>query len=107
MFSLFKNKNININEATSFWKWFEENEEWIIDCISKSNPEFIWKIDSLLKKVFPYFKKELEFQLGVNKEVREFFFYHFGNKNLMRDSETLKNMMPENIGKRWKFIIDK
>ena len=107
MFSLFKDKNINISEATNFWKWFEENEEWVIDCISKSNPEFIWKIDSLLKKDFPYFKKELEFELGINKSVKEFYFYHFGNKYLIRDSEILKNMMPENIAKRWKFFIEK
>lgn len=107
MFSIFKQKNMNINETKNFWEWFEKNEEWIIDCISNNNYEFIWKIDAILKKVFPYFKKELEFQLGVNKEAKEFFFYHFGNKNLIRDSEVLKNMMPEYIAKRWNFITEK
>ena len=47
MFSIFKQKNMNINEAKNFWEWFEKNEEWIIDCISNNNYEFIWKIDAL------------------------------------------------------------
>lgn len=37
MFSLFSRKEeINKDAADAFWKWFEENEQWIIDN-SKTN----------------------------------------------------------------------
>ena len=34
MFSLFAKKAMNEAAAKSFWMWFEENEEWIISCIT-------------------------------------------------------------------------
>ena len=57
--------------------------------------------------MFPYFKKELEFQLGYNQEKGEFYFFHFGNKNLMKDADTLAQMMPKNISEHWTFIAEK
>ena len=107
MFSLFFQKNMDEAAAKSFWAWFSEQEDWIIDCISKHNSAFIWAIDERLKPVFPYFKKELEFQLGYNKGIGEFFFFHFGKKELARDAETLGKMMPPEIAKNWKFILEK
>jgi hypothetical protein len=82
-------------------------EKWIINCISKHDSAFIWEIDKRLKLVFPYFKKELEFQLGYNDDKGEFFFFHFGNKNLMKDSDELKKMMPQSICDHWTFISEK
>ena len=34
MFSLFSKKAMNEEAAKSFWSWFEEKEEWIINCIA-------------------------------------------------------------------------
>ncbi len=106
MFSLFTKKVMNEDAAKSFWLWFAAKEEWIINCITNHDSAFVWAIDEKLKLVFPYFKGELEFQLGFNKGVREFFLFHFGKKDLGRDGETLGKMMPEEIAKRWRFILE-
>ena len=107
MFSLFAKKAMNEEAAQSFWLWFAEKEEWVINCIANHDSAFVWAIDERLKPVFPYFKGELEFQLGYNDGVGEFFFFHFGKKELVRDGEILGKMMPAEIAKNWKFILDK
>lgn len=106
MFSMFSKKSMNEDAAKSFWLWFEEQEDRIINCIANNDSDFIWAIDERLKPVFPYFKGELEFQLGYNDDVGEFFFFHLGQKELIRDGETLGKMMPEKIAKKWKFILE-
>ena len=98
---------MNEDAAKSFWTWFEEKEEWIINCSTSDDSAFVWKIDEKLKPVFPYFKGELEFQLGYNNGVGEFFFFHFGYKELVRDGEALGKMMPAEIANNWKFILEK
>ena len=107
MFSFFSKKEINIDAAKSFWDWFEGQEAWIIDCITKHNSAFVWAIDERLKPVFPYFKKELEFQLGYNDGIGEFYFFHFGKKELIRDSKILGELMPSTVANNWKFICEK
>lgn len=107
MFGLFVKKVMNEEAAKSFWEWFAEKEEWIISCISNHDSAFVWAIDEKLKPVFPYFKGELEFQLGCNNGVGEFFFFHFGKKDLARDGEALGKMMPPEIAKNWKLILEK
>lgn len=106
MFSLFTKKEMNIEAAKSFWAWFEEQEVWIIDCIDKHDAAFIWAIDERLKPVFPYFKGELEFQLGYDNGVGEFSFFHFGIKELIRDSKLLGELMPSSIASKWKLICE-
>lgn len=107
MFTLFSKKAMNGDAAKSFWMWFEEEEDWIIQCITNHDPDFVWAIDERLKPVFPYFRGELEFQLGYNDGVGEFFFFHFGKKELARDGEILGKMMPVKVAPNWKFILDK
>lgn len=107
MFSLFNKKGINEEAGKAFWIWFEEQEAWIVDCISNHDSAFIWAIDEKLKPVFPYFKGELEFQLGYNNGVGEFFFFHFGKKELIQDAQTLGKMMPPTIANRWQFILER
>ena len=107
MFGLFAKKVMNEEAAKAFWEWFAEKEEWIINCNSNHDSSFVWAIDEKLKPVFPYFKGELEFQLGYNFGVGEFFFFHFGKKDLVRDGKTLGKMMPSEIAKRWQFILEK
>ena len=67
---------------------------------------FVWAIDEQLKPIFSYFKGELEFQLGYNNGVGEFFYFHFGKKELMRDAQMLGEMMPSALAEKWKFIME-
>ena len=107
MFGLFAKKEMDVKAAQAFWNWFAEKENWIIENINTNGMDVVWAVDAQIKPVFPYFKKELEFQLGYNNEQGEFFFFHFGDKNLIRDAQTLKNMMPAALAQRWVFIAEK
>ena len=69
--------------------------------------DVIWAIDARIKPVFPYFRKELEFQLGFNDGKGEFFFFHFGNRNLIQDGQILKSMMPASLAEHWTFIMER
>lgn len=106
MFSIFSKKCLDEAAAKKFWAWFEEQETWIINCIANHDSAFVWAIDEMLKPVFPYFKKELEFQLGYREGKGEFFFFHFANKNLVKDAAILAQMMPQSISERWTFIAE-
>ncbi len=108
----FVKKEMNTAAAQAFWVWFAEKESWIVDNIDQSNPQadsiaVIEAIDEKLKPVFPYFLKELEFQLGYNQEQGEFFFFHMGNRNLIRDGKTFSAMMPEALRPRWAFLLER
>ena len=106
MIDLFIKKKMNMFAAQKFWDWFLENESWIVNNIKINSMEIILKIDSLIKPIFPYFKKELEFQLGYNNDKGEIFFFHFGNKNLIKDANILASMMPDELSKKWVFILE-
>lgn len=107
MFGLFNKKEMDTEAANRFWNWFVENEDWIISNINTNGMDVVWAVDEQIKPVFPYWKKELEFQLGFNNGEGEFFFFHFGNKILMNDSVVFKNMMPKKLLERWVFITEK
>ena len=103
---LFSKKEMDTVAAEAFWAWFAEQEEWILANLKTNGMDVVWAIDARIKPVFPYFKKELEFQLGFNEGKGEFFFFHFGNKHLMRDGERLAEMMPEGLRGRWTVILE-
>lgn len=112
LFNIFK-KNKQTNNPNKleinidkFWKWFLNNESYIIENLKTNPQEVIYYIDFYLKQVFPYFKQELEFQLGYNNGNGEFFFFHFGNKKLMKDSMLLKNRIPKELSSRWRVILE-
>ena len=107
MFSLFAKKEMDRPAAEQFWQWFTESEEWIISTYKANGMAVIEAVDARLKPVFPYFKQELEFQLGFNSGKGEFFFFHLGNKYLIRDGEILKSMMPASLAERWVWICEK
>lgn len=107
MFGLFEKKEMDCNAAERFWNWFIEKESWIVETYKTNGMDVVWAIDAQLKPIFPYFKKELEFQLGCNDGQGEFFFFHLGNRNLIRDAAALKAMMPAALQERWTFIIEK
>ena len=104
--NLFSKKEMDITAAENFWNWFADKEEWIKSNVKTNGMDVIWAIDEQIKPVFPYFKKELEFQLGYNDGVGEFFFFHFNDKNLKRDAETFKSMIPEKLSETWTIILD-
>lgn len=43
---LFRKKEMDIAAAKQFWKWFIENEQWIIDNVSSNGVEVVWAIDA-------------------------------------------------------------
>ena len=104
---LFSKKEMNTAAAEAFWGWFADQEEWITANLKTNGMDVVWAVDARLKPVFPYFKKEIEFQLGFNDGKGEFFFFHFGNKHLMRDGQSLAEMMPEGLRGRWTVILEK
>ena len=77
MFGLFEKKEMNTKAAEDFWTWFAENEEWIISTSKTDGMKVVFAVDDRIKPIFPYFKKELEFQLGFNNGKGEFFFFYF------------------------------
>ena len=105
--SLFAKKELDVAAAENFWNWFCDKEDWIKSNVNTNGMDVIWAIDEQIKPVFPYFKKELEFQLGYNNGVGEFFFFHFGNKNLIADAQRLESMMPDALRENWKFIAER
>ena len=104
---LFSKKEMDTAAAEAFWAWFAEKEEWILANLKTNGMDVVWAIDTQIKPVFPYFKKELEFQLGFNEGKGEFFFFHFGNKHLMRDGQAWAELMPANLKARWTVILEK
>ncbi len=115
MINLFTIDKIDLVSATKFWTWFEEKEKWIISEAQKpKNDEFdfndkhIWEIDKYLTPVLPYVKRELEFMMGYNDEIKkwELYLFDFGDEKINRDYEILKSMMPKKLQKRWEIIIE-
>ena len=106
MFALFAKKQMDRTAAERFWQWFAEKESWIVETYKTNGMDVVWAVDGQLKPVFPYFRKELEFQLGYNDRKGEFFFFHLGDKNLIRDGAALEAMMPADLRARWSFIME-
>ena len=92
--------------AENFWEWFVQNNEWIKNNVNTNGMDVIWAIDEKIKPVFPYFRKELEFQLGFNDGVGEFFFFHFNDRNLKRDAEIFKSIIPNELTETWEVILE-
>ncbi len=99
-------REMNTEAAREFWSWFEDREKWIIAKLEVSDASFVDAIDEKLKPVFPYFRRELEFQLGYNDGIGEFFFFHFGDARLQSDAEELGKQMPDSLKGRWQFICE-
>ena len=107
MLNLFGKKEMDKLAAKNFWIWFAENEDWIVTNLAKNGMAVVEVIDAELKPLFPYYKKDLEFQLGFHEGKGEFFFFHMGNKRLKHDAEVLQSMMASKLSARWVFIIEK
>lgn len=103
----FGKKEMDINAAKTFWQWFVENEQWIIENVKGNGMAVVMAIDEVLTPVFPYFRRQIEFYLGFNEGVGEFFFNHLGNRNLIRDGKILGDMMPEELKDRWSFCLER
>ena len=106
MFSFMK-KEINMEAVNQYWDWFVNNEQWIIDNFDTHGIEIVDAIDTMLKPVFPYFKSSLEFDFTYHKGEGEFNFYYMNKRNLLHDAKILKDRMPIEIARRWKFNISR
>lgn len=97
--------HIDITAGKNFWQWFSDNEEWIKANLYDKSSNVMDSIDEKLIPVFPYFKKELSFQLGYKPDMGVFYFYCFHDNQLKNDAEILKTLMPENLAKFWSFKL--
>ena len=104
----FQNKHEPNQQAMQdFWRWFQENEHWMIDRMNgPESGDVVWAVDAQLKPIFSYSKREIEFQLGFHKGQGEFFFFDLHDRNLHGDAEQLASCMPEALRQRWKMIIE-
>ncbi|MBQ2896588.1 MAG: hypothetical protein IJE26_07745 [Oscillospiraceae bacterium] len=103
---LFTKKEMDTAAAERFWQWFSENEEQIIEALAQYDMGIVRRIDEQLAPVFPYYKNELEFQLGFQEGQGEFIFFHLGNKHLQRHSAELREKMPPALRERWHFSAE-
>lgn len=107
MFGLFKKKEMDLSSAKAFWDWYVENDGKLIEKLQAREADIVGLIDAHLSPVFPYYK-DIEFELGGYIDGKyEFYLFHCGNKNLKRDAETLKNMMPSELSDHIAFKIEK
>lgn len=103
---IFSKKEMDTCAAKAFWDWFSHNEQFIIEKYKTDGMGLVEIIDEKLKPVFPYFKRELEFQLGYNDGKGEFFFFYLHNKSLKADGRTLGEMMPEELKENWTYFLE-
>ena len=109
MFNILKKNKMDMKAAKTCWTWFEEREEWLIEQNSISgNDKHIWEIDKYLTPILPYVKRELEFMMGFDVQVGkwELVLFDFGDKNINKDYETLKSMMPKKYEEKWMITIE-
>lgn len=96
--------------AKLFWQWFHANEVDIINMIKggkKENKSINKQIELWLSPVFPYEKvANIDFDLECGEGEHTFTFHHGGNEKLMEDAPAFGGMMPENLAKRWDFVIE-
>ena len=102
----FGKKEMDELAAEAFWQWFAQQEQWIIHTLNTHGMDVVWAIDAQLKPVFPYFKQELEFQLGFHHGKGEFLFFYMEDRNLLADAVKLRDKMPGPLRERWTFTIE-
>ena len=111
---LFFKKAMDLEAAEDFGDWFIKNENWIVEQLQGTEGntsavhQVVAAVDKRLTPVFPYEKNEnIQFQLGANNGVNEFFFFHLGKKALKRDGAVLGNLMPASVSSRWRFYLER
>ena len=92
--------------AQKFWKWFKENEDWINNSVAMCKAEAVLAVDKMLNQAFPDLKGKADFLLGFFDEKGEFYFHHWGNKELIGAGRALEKLMPTEVAKRWQFFLD-
>ena len=103
---LFTKKEMDRAAAEAFWQWFVQDEDRIIEALGRYDMDIVREIDGHLAPVFPYYKEELEFQLGFSEGSGEFILFHLGHKSLQRDGEHFCAMLPEELSERWTFTLE-
>lgn len=92
-----------------FWKWFHENESAIITFSQKGRKEtriIEEQINLWMHQVFPYDKgADVKFKLVCKDEPYGILFTLDGQEQLAEDAQTLAEMMPDALKRRWEFIL--
>ena len=107
-------KRFSVRVGKAYWRWFQENEQNIIDAIAEKGSEtkepsadIIWVIDRHYAPLFPYLpNSEIEFQFGCNGGLNEMFLYHKNHIDLKRDIERLVSLMPPSLRDHWTVYIE-
>lgn len=96
--------------AKLFWQWFHVNEADIVKMVTgdkKQNKSIFQQINLWLCPVFPYAKNnEIDFDLKCGEGDYSFIFRPRGNDQLQADAQAFCNEMPDNMAKRWKFVLE-
>ncbi|MBQ9148678.1 MAG: hypothetical protein IJX69_03835 [Oscillospiraceae bacterium] len=96
--------------AKLFWQWFYGNEVDIIQMVNgtKKESKSIYKqLELWLAPVFPYEKaSNLEVELKCGDGENTFIFRHGGSEKLQADAQEFYELMPENMAKRWDFVLE-
>ena len=103
---LFTKREMDSVAAEAFWQWFALDEDRIIEALGRYDMDIVREIDGHLAPVFPYYKEELEFQLGFSEGTGEFILFHLGCKPLQRDGERFCAMMPAAFADRWTVTLE-
>lgn len=98
------------NTAKLFWQWFYTNETDIDKMLNGSKKEsksVYQQIDLWLCPVFPYSKSSrIDFEVKCKDGDNTFIFRHGGDEKLMEDAAVFGTLMPENMAKRWNYIVE-
>lgn len=98
------------NTAKLFWQWFNVNEADISRMLNGSKKEvksINHQIDLWLCPVFPYVKGSLiDFEVICKGCDNTFIFHHGGHEQLAADAQEFAAAMPENMAKRWQYIVE-
>lgn len=103
---------MEMDKATAklFWQWFNVNEADIIKMINgdkKQNKSIFQQIDLWLCPVFPYVRSSLvDFDVKCGDGDNTFIFRTGGHEQLLADAQAFCDEMPDNMAKRWNFIVE-
>lgn len=96
--------------AELFWRWFHSGESAIVTMMEKGKKEaksVCQQINLWLCPIFPYLNTaKIEFELKCSDKGHSFTIHHSGDEQLGEDLVALGEMMPEGLGKMWKFTVE-
>lgn len=96
--------------AKLFWQWFHVNENGIVKMVcgdKKQQKSIFQQINLWVCPVFPYARgTEIDFDVKCSEGDNTFIFRPRGNARLLEDAQAFCDEMPENMAKRWNFVVE-